>query len=129
MVAITDGHQNLGRIVKQQRIAAEMTLKELSSRSGVSASYLGRLERGERFPSAHILRRIAGPLGFEESELFTLAGFLSPKPSIEADMITGSNVGQLDPIVARVLAQEPVEIQRAVVAILSVLKGIAKSLG
>jgi len=46
--------------------------------AGVSASHLGRIERGERFPSGSVLRRIAGPLGFEEDELFTLAGYLCP---------------------------------------------------
>jgi len=33
---------------------------------------------------------------------------------------------RLDPYVARVLAQEPVEIQRAVIGILTILKSIAK---
>ncbi len=35
---------------------------------------------------------------------------------------------RLDPYVAGVLSQEPVEVQRAAVAILSVLKGIARGL-
>ena len=35
---------------------------------------------------------------------------------------------RLDPYVARVLAQEPVEMQRAVIGILSILKSLAKSL-
>ena len=77
---------NLGRILKQQRIAIPLTLQELATTSGVSSSHLGRIERGERFPSAHILRKIAKPLGFDEDELFTLAGFLSPQsPSIAED--------------------------------------------
>jgi hypothetical protein len=33
-----------------------------------------------------------------------------------------------DPYVVRLLAQEPVEVQRAAIAILSVLKNIAKSM-
>ena len=40
--------------------------------------YLGRIEGGERFPSAHILRKIAKPLGFNEAELLSLTGYLSP---------------------------------------------------
>lgn len=120
--------QNLGRIIRQQRIAAGLTLRELSVRSGVSPSHLGRAERGERFPSAHILQRIARPLGFEESELFALAGYLSPQPATAAGIIMENSVSQLDPIVARILAQEPVEVQRAALAILTVLKSIAQSL-
>jgi len=65
--------------------------------SGVSASHLGRIENGGRFPSAHILGRIAKPLGFGDAELLTLAGYLPPQPSIEAEMPSG---GQLDPYVA-----------------------------
>jgi len=122
-----DSSQNLGRIIKQQRIAVGLTQRELSARSGVSSSHLGRVERGERFPSAHILQRIAKPLGFEENELFTLAGYLSGPVLTAAEMRAENNAGQLDPIVARILAQEPVEVQRAVVAILTLSKNVAKS--
>jgi len=119
---------NLGRIIKQQRIATGLTLKELSARSGISPSHLGRVERGKRFPSAHILQRIAKPLGFEESELFALAGYLSLGPATEADMTTGNTASRLDPLVARMLVQESTELQHAVIAILTMLKNIAKSL-
>jgi len=63
-------------------------------------------------------------LGFDEGELFTLAGYLSPQaPTTE----TGTGIGILDPYVARVLAQEPIEVQHAVVGILSILRNLAKS--
>ena len=119
---------HLGGIIKQQRISLSLTLQEMAAKSGVSASHLGRIERGERFPSAHILRKIAKPLTFEEDELFTLAGYLSPQSSTIAEKIpTYSNKG-VDPYVARVLAQEPVEIQRAVIGIITILKSIAKGI-
>jgi transcriptional regulator with XRE-family HTH domain len=102
----------------------ELTLQQLSEMSGVSSSHLGRIERGERFPSARILRKIAEPLGLAESELFSIAGYLSPQPSTGAER---STVGQLDPYVAAVLSQEPLDVQRAVVGILSVLKSIAQA--
>ena len=69
---------NLGRLLKQRRVMIPMTLRKMASISGISSSHLGRIEKGERFPSASILRKIAKPLGFEESELFSLAGYLSP---------------------------------------------------
>ena len=96
--------------------------------SGVSSSHLGRIERGERFPSASILRKIAKPLGFEEDELFTLAGYLSPASPGVAEANLAYSGRQLDPYVAKVLAEEPVEVQRAVIGILSMLKGISRSL-
>jgi len=118
--------QNLGRTIKQQRIAVGLTLRELSARSRVSSSHLGRVERGERFPSAYSLQRIAKPLGFEENVLFALAGYLSAPLPTAVETRAENNAWQLDPIVARILAQEPIEVQRAVVAILTLLKNIAK---
>jgi len=100
-----------------------LTLQELARAAGISPSHLGRIEHGQRFPSARVLRKIARPLGFEEGELFALAGYLSPQPSTKAETPTG---GRLDPYVAAVLSQEPVEAQRALVTILSVLKSMAK---
>ena len=117
---------HLGRIIKQQRISLPLTLQELAAKSGVSASHLGRIERGERFPSAHILQRIAKPLSFEEDELFTLAGYLTPQSPMIAEKSPLYGSERLDPYVARVLAQEPIEMQRAVIGILTILKSIAK---
>ncbi len=118
---------NLGEIIRQQRITVPLTLQELASKSGVSVSHLGRIERGERFPSALILRRISKPLGFEENELFTLAGYLSSQPAGIAESSKSYTGGQLVPYVARVLAQEPPEVQNAVIGLLTMLKSIAKS--
>ena len=115
--------KDLARILRQQRVMRELTLEALGEMSGVSASHLGRIERGERFPSAHILRKIAKPLGIAEAELLTLGGYLSAQPS-EAEKPSGV---RLDPYVVTVLSLEPVEVQRAVVGILSVLKSIAQA--
>ena len=118
---------NLGEIIKQQRVMMSLTLQELAHKAGVSSSHLGRIERGERFPSAHVLRKLATPLGFEENELFALAGYLSPHPPRLNEEGPPYGGGRLDPYVARLLAQEPVDIQRAVVGILTILKSIVKS--
>ena len=121
-------NNELGRIINQQRVTIPLTLQELAATSGVSSSHLGRIERGERFPSAHILRKIAKPLGFDEDELFTLAGFLSPHTSgVAEERITAYGSQRLDPYVAKMLAEEPVEIQRAVIGILHTLKLIARA--
>jgi len=117
----------LGRILKQRRVMIPLTLRGLATISGVSPSHLGRIERGERFPSASILREIAKPLGFEESELFSLAGYLSPQLPSPGERSADYRGGRLDPYVARVLAQESVEVQRTVIGILSILKSIAKA--
>jgi transcriptional regulator with XRE-family HTH domain len=119
---------SLGAIIKQQRVMVPLTLQELAATTGISPSHLGRIERGERFPSAHVLRKIAEPLGFDENELFTLAGYLTPQPPGIAEAEAGYSTGRVDPYVSKILAQEPVEVQRAVVGILTVLKSIAKGI-
>jgi len=116
-----DKRNELGKIIKQQRVMSGLTLCDLAQASGVSPSHLGRIERGERFPSAHTLRKIAKPLGFSEGELFAFAGYLPSQVESEAE------TGKLDPYVARVLSQEPVEVQRTVIAILSIYKSIART--
>ena len=120
-----DSRSDLGRILKQRRAMIQLTLGELAASADVSSSHLGRIERGERYPSARILRRLARPLNFEETELMSLAGYLSPE-STAATQNTGCM--QLDPYVSMVLSQEPAEVQRTVVAVLTVLKSMARSL-
>ncbi|GAG76296.1 unnamed protein product, partial [marine sediment metagenome] len=115
-----------GKTLKQQRLMLELTLRGLAARSGVSQSHIARVERGERFPSGHILRKIAKPLGLDESLLMVTAGYLSPQSSSE----TGEEPGlysQLDPYVVKVLSEEPVTMQRAVIGILSILRSLAQS--
>ena len=114
---------NLGEVLKQHRIMMSLTLQELARAASVSASHLGRIERGERFPSARILRRLAKPLGLEEIELHTMAGYLSDQTSAESSQV---NMERLDPYVASVLGKEPVEVQRAVLTVLMVMKSMAK---
>ena len=127
-IAMEPRNGNLGEVLRQARATLRLTLSELSSMSGVSSSHLGRIERGERFPSGAVLRKIAEPLGFEENEIFTLAGYLSPNPAGIAESHQPYGRGELDPYVARILAQEPIDVQRAVLGILSILKNMAKSL-
>ncbi len=121
---MTDNRNDLGKMLRRQRVMMPLTLRALAARSGVSASHLGRIERGDRFPSARILQKIAKPLGFEEDQLLSLAGYLSRQPSTAAQ-----STERLDPYVARMLAEEPVEIQHTVIGILSILKSIAKGSG
>jgi len=115
---MTTDNKELGRILRQQRILIPLTLQELSAKAGVSSSHIGRIERGERFPSARILHKLAKPLGFDESDLFSRAGYLSPTAEDQGEP------GQLDPYVRQVLSHEPVETQRVVVAVLTILKSM-----
>ena len=100
-----------------------MTIYELSAKSGVSQSHLSRIERGDRFPSARTLQKIASPLGFDEWELFTIAGYLTVK---YPDATEGEKrFGELDPMVAMALANETIEVQRAILVIISTIKSLS----
>jgi len=116
---------DVGRVIKQRRLMAELTLSELSAMSGVSISHLGRIERGERFPSASVLRKLAKPLGLSEVELFSFVGYLSPQASGTVESEGQHNIGRLDPYVATLLASEPPAMQRTLVGILAIMKEIA----
>ncbi len=50
-----------------------------------------------------------------------------PQPLTADEPKTEYSARQLDPIVAGILAQETIEVQRAAVAILTLLKSIARS--
>uniref|UniRef100_A0A6M3M232 Putative DNA binding, helix-turn-helix domain containing protein n=1 Tax=viral metagenome TaxID=1070528 RepID=A0A6M3M232_9ZZZZ len=113
-------NHELGEKLKQARQVKALTLRSLAQATGISASHLGRIERGERFPSGHMLKKLAGPLGLEETSLLTLAGMMSENPG-------PATTGRLDPYVAAVLAQEPVKIQRMAVSILSVIKTMTEA--
>jgi len=121
---MANNNKSLGEILKRRRVTMLLTLAGLSAKSGVSPSHLDRIERGERFPSARVLHKIAEPLDFNEGELLTYAGYLPSRPSSTADSFAGR---RLDPYVALILSQEPVETQRLVVTILGLLKSMAKS--
>ncbi len=78
---------NVGEIIKQARLAKGLNLRELAAESGVSASHLGRIERGERSPSIDILKKIAKPLGFEGADLLLLVAGYSGGGRLSPDLI------------------------------------------
>jgi len=115
---------SISEIIKQQRILLNLTQDGLAKKAGVSPTLVSRLERGQRFPSARTLRKLAKVLGISEVELFMHANYLSQPASlriIEED----TRVMKLDPKVVFELSKEPIKIQRAVLAILKMLKSLA----
>jgi len=102
-----------------------MTRVRLAALSGVSPSHLTRVESGQRFPSARVLRRIAPHVGIGEVELLAFAGYLSPQ---HYDNGADNGTGRLDPYVVAFLSQEPPELQRAVLSIFSALKYMAEGI-
>lgn len=57
--------------IKEWRLKRKLTQEELSKLSGISASYIGDLERGEKEPTISVLCRIAEALKVDIKDLFT----------------------------------------------------------
>ncbi len=66
----------LGALLRAQRMAADLSLRELSERTKVSNAYLSQLERGLHEPSFSVLRAIASALGVPLGPLLTRVGML-----------------------------------------------------
>ena len=66
----------LGGLLRAQRIAADLSLRELAERTQVSNAYLSQLERGLHEPSLSVLRAISSALGVPLGPLLTRVGML-----------------------------------------------------
>ena len=64
--------QRIGPAIRRLRRMNGMTLDELSSQAGISASHLSRLERGQTLPSFQVLSDIAHVLGADVDEFVRL---------------------------------------------------------
>ena len=62
----------LGSRIRSLREAMDLSLREMSVRSGVSAPMLSQVERGETSPSLQIANKIAGGLELRLSQLLRL---------------------------------------------------------
>jgi transcriptional regulator with XRE-family HTH domain len=70
--------ERLGRIIREQRTAAELSLRELAARTNVSNPYLSQLERGLHEPSVRVLKAIAAALNMSAEALMMQAGLIDP---------------------------------------------------
>ena len=82
----------VGEFIRSQRERANLSLRRLADRAGISNPYLSQIERGVRKPSAEILKRISRALSISAETLYTRAGLIEGGPtplpvidSIEAD--------------------------------------------
>src|SRR2546430_669912 len=79
--------RDIGEYIRQQRSNAQISLRQLAKRAGVSNPYLSQIERGLRKPSAEILQQIAKGLRISAEALYVQAGILDlPKggPVVDA---------------------------------------------
>ncbi len=67
--------QALGEVIREQRLAKEMTLRDVSRNGYVSLGHLSDVERGAKEASSDLIGSIANGLGVETYELIIKAGY------------------------------------------------------
>ncbi len=77
--AVNQAVTDLGGYIRAQRTNAQISVRQLAERAGVSNPYLSQVERGLRKPSAEILQQIAKALRISAEALYVQAGILQPR--------------------------------------------------
>jgi transcriptional regulator with XRE-family HTH domain len=68
--------EELGALLRAQRTAADLSLRDLAGLANVSNAYLSQLERGLHEPSLRVLTAISAALGAPLESLLRHAGLL-----------------------------------------------------
>jgi transcriptional regulator with XRE-family HTH domain len=83
--------RDVGDYIREQRHAAQVSLRQLAKAAGVSNPYLSQVERGLRKPSAEILQQIAKALRISAEQLYVQAGILDER--IGDETVIGAILG------------------------------------
>jgi transcriptional regulator with XRE-family HTH domain len=74
--------ESLGDYLREQRVSAQLSLRQLAEQAGVSNPYLSQIERGLRRPSADVLQQLAKALRISAEQLYIRAGIVSPDQGV-----------------------------------------------
>jgi transcriptional regulator with XRE-family HTH domain len=80
---VSNAAQDIGTFIRTQREAAQVSVRQLAEKAGVSNPYLSQIERGLRKPSADVLQQIAKALRVSAEVLYVRAGILEPSEKSE----------------------------------------------
>ena len=72
--------RDVGDYIREQRHAAQVSMRQLAKAAGVSNPYLSQIERGLRKPSAEVLQQLARALRVSAEQLYVRAGIVHPDP-------------------------------------------------
>ena len=75
---VSTAASDIGSFIRAQREAAQVSVRQLADKAGVSNPYLSQIERGLRKPSADVLNQIAKALRVSAEVLYVRAGILEP---------------------------------------------------
>ena len=92
--AASEVASDIGSFIRAQRENAQVSVRQLAERSGVSNPYLSQVERGLRKPSADVLAQIAKALRVSAEVLYVRAGILEPseKSQVRDAIITDTAI-------------------------------------
>jgi transcriptional regulator with XRE-family HTH domain len=113
--------QRIGPAIRKLRRTNDLTLDDLASQAGISASHLSRLERGQTLPSFTVLAQIAHVLGASVDE------FVQLEQDVTAlDTEFGGSLAQLgfSDEVQRELLSSSIELRRELMASLRALAAV-----
>lgn len=71
----------LGAFIRTQRERANLSLRRLADKAGISNPYLSQIERGIRKPSAEILKSLSRALEISANSLYSKAGLIDDESS------------------------------------------------
>ncbi|KAA8957714.1 helix-turn-helix domain-containing protein [Mycobacterium sp.] len=80
---VSTAASDIGSFIRAQREAAQVSVRQLAQKAGVSNPYLSQIERGLRKPSADVLNQIAKALRVSAEVLYVRAGILEPATTSE----------------------------------------------
>jgi transcriptional regulator with XRE-family HTH domain len=80
---VSTAASDIGSFIRSQREAAQVSVRQLAEKAGVSNPYLSQIERGLRKPSADVLNQIAKALRVSAEVLYVQAGILEPSETSE----------------------------------------------
>ena len=78
---------SLGDFIRRQRELANLSLRKVAERSGVSAAVIKEIEDGLRHPSQTLVQSLATALRLSAETLHLQAGVLDPKDTGQAEAV------------------------------------------
>jgi transcriptional regulator with XRE-family HTH domain len=92
--AASDMASDVGSFIRTLRENAQVSVRQLAEKSGVSNPYLSQVERGLRKPSADVLSQVAKALRISAEVLYVRAGMLEPsdKSQVRDAIITDTAI-------------------------------------
>ena len=91
---VSTAASDIGSFIKAQREAAQVSVRQLAEKAGVSNPYLSQIERGLRKPSAGVLNQLAKALRVSAEVLYVQAGMLEPgaKSEVRDSIVTDTTI-------------------------------------